>query len=45
MDMGSYEQAINEVLNMIDEMRISGDFDENTLETIEWRILPPKENI
>lgn len=39
-----YESIIKDILEVIAEMRVSGDYDENTLETIEWRISPPKEN-
>jgi len=39
-----YERAISDVLACIEEMRLTGDYDENTLETIEWRISPPKES-
>lgn len=38
-----YERAISDVLACIEEMRIAGGYDEDTLETIEWRISPPKE--
>lgn len=30
--------SIEDILDMVAEMRDTGDFDENTLETIEWRI-------
>lgn len=36
--MATYEDFVADVLDMIAEMRDTGDFDENTLETIEWRI-------
>lgn len=39
-----YESVIADVLDIIQEMRESGDYDENTLETLEWRITPPKES-
>jgi hypothetical protein len=39
----AYEAFVDDVLDIIGEMRLAGGFDENTLETIEWRILPPKE--
>jgi len=39
-----YESVIADVLSTIQEMRESGDYDENTLETLEWRITPPKES-
>jgi hypothetical protein len=38
-----YELAIQDVLNSIAEMRHDGDYDEETLEGLEWRISPPKE--
>jgi hypothetical protein len=38
-----YEKAITDVLGTIAEMRDSGDYDEDTLETLEWRVSPPKE--
>lgn len=37
-----YEQIIADVLDTIAEMRSTGDFDENTLETLEWKLSPPK---
>jgi hypothetical protein len=39
-----YESVINDILDSIAEMRSTGDYDEDTLETLEWRISPPKEN-
>lgn len=39
-----YEDVINEVLDTIADMRKSGDYDEDTLETLEWKLSPPKEN-
>lgn len=39
-----YEEVVSDILDIISEMRITGDFDENTLETLEWRISPPKES-
>lgn len=36
-----YEQFVSDVLDTIAEMRSTGDFDENTLETLEWRLSPP----
>lgn len=36
-----YEKVISDILDSISEMRDSGDYDENTLETLEWRISPP----
>jgi hypothetical protein len=37
-----YEKVISDVLDTIAEMREAGDYDENTLETLEWRLSPPK---
>jgi hypothetical protein len=37
-----YEKTINDVLDTIGEMRSTGDYDENTLETLEWKLSPPK---
>ena len=37
-----YEKVISDVLDTIAEMRLAGDFDENTLETLEWKLSPPK---
>jgi len=37
-----YEEVINDVLDVIAEMRLTGDFDEDTLETIEWRLSAPE---
>jgi hypothetical protein len=34
----AYDDFVAGVLDMISEMRSTGDFDENTLETIEWRL-------
>jgi hypothetical protein len=39
-----YESVINDILDSIAEMRSTGDYDEDTLETLEWRISAPKEN-
>jgi hypothetical protein len=44
MTPAEYESVINDILDSIAEMRSTGDYDEDTLETIEWRISPPKEN-
>ena len=33
-----YERIIFDVLDAIAEMRLSGDYDENTLEALEWRL-------
>lgn len=43
MPSKDYELAIKDVLNSIAEMREDGDYDEDTLEALEWRISPPKE--
>jgi hypothetical protein len=37
----TYEQIIEGVLDTIAEMRESGDYDENTLETLEWKLAKP----
>jgi hypothetical protein len=36
-----YEKVIADVLDSISEMRKSGDYDEDTLETLEWRLSAP----
>jgi hypothetical protein len=33
-----YEQIISDILDTIDEMRLSGDYDEETLDTLEWKL-------
>jgi hypothetical protein len=38
-----FESIISDVLENIQEMRESGDYDEETLEALEWRIAPPVE--
>ena len=38
-----YEEFVADVLDTIEEMRMAGGFDENTLETLEWKLSPPKE--
>jgi len=38
IDSVTYEAVIADVLDTISEMRETGDFDENTLETLEWRL-------
>jgi hypothetical protein len=43
IDPKIYEAIIKDVLSNIQEMRESGDYDENTLEGLEWRLSPPKE--
>lgn len=37
-----YEKIILDVLDTIRDMRESGDYDENTLETLEWKLSAPK---
>lgn len=37
----AYESFVSDVLDTIAEMRSTGDFDENTLETLEWKLSPP----
>lgn len=39
----SYEAFVSDVLDTIAEMRSTGDYDENTLETLEWKLSPPTE--
>ena len=39
--MTMYEKVISDILDIISEMRDAGDYDENTLETLEWRISAP----
>ena len=39
-----YEQIIADVLDTIKEMRVSGDYDENTLETLEWKLSKPTDS-
>ena len=36
-----YESFVSDVLDNITEMRRSGDYDEDTLEALEWRLMPP----
>jgi len=38
-----YEQIIDDVLDTVKDMRDSGDYDEDTLETLEWKLSKPKE--
>jgi|694.fasta_scaffold05142_20 hypothetical protein len=38
-----YENVIVDLLDSIQEMRETGDYDESTLEALEWRISPPVE--
>ena len=42
IDPEIYEQIINDVLDNIQEMRESGDYDEDTLEGLEWRLKAPE---
>jgi hypothetical protein len=42
IDPEIYEAIINDVLDTIADMRKSGDYDENTLETLEWKLSAPK---
>jgi len=44
MTEDEYESVINDILDSIAEMRSTGDYDEDTLETLEWRISKPKED-
>ena len=37
----NYENIIRDVLDSIAEMRSTGDYDENTLEALEWRLSAP----
>jgi hypothetical protein len=43
IDSEIYEQIISDVLDTIAEMRSTGDYDEDTLETLEWRLSKPSE--
>lgn len=38
----AYESFVSDVLDTIAEMRSTGDYDENTLETLEWKLSAPK---
>ena len=42
IDPEIYEQIINDVLDSIQEMRESEDYDEDTLEGLEWRLKAPE---
>lgn len=44
IDPKIYEAIIDDVLDTIADMRKSGDYDEDTLETLEWKLSAPKEN-
>jgi hypothetical protein len=43
IDSEIYESIIADILDTIAEMRSTGDYDENTLETLEWKLSKPKE--
>jgi hypothetical protein len=43
IDSETYEAIINDILDTIAEMRSTGDYDEDTLETLEWKLSKPKE--
>jgi hypothetical protein len=43
IDSEVYESIIEDVLDTIREMRSTGDYDENTLETLEWKLSKPEE--
>lgn len=43
IDSEIYESIIADVLDTIAEMRSTGDYDENTLETLEWKLSKPSE--
>lgn len=43
IDSEIYEQIISDVLDTIADMRKSGDYDEDTLETLEWKLSKPSE--
>ena len=45
IDRSVYEAVIKDVLDAIAEMRSTGDYDENTLESLEWRLSPPAEEV
>lgn len=38
-----YESFIRDLMDSINEMRDAGGYDENTLETLEWRFSAPTE--
>ena len=42
IDPEVYEQIISDVLDTISEMRESGDYDDNTLETLAWKLSKPE---
>jgi hypothetical protein len=43
IDPEVYEKIIDDVLDTISEMRESGDYDDNTLETLAWKLSKPSE--
>ena len=43
IDSVIYEQIIDEVLDTIREMRESQVYDDDTLETLEWKLSKPEE--
>lgn len=43
IDSEIYESIIADILDTIAEMRSTGDYDENTLETLEWKLSKPSE--
>lgn len=40
-----YESFVSDLLSSIAEMRLTGDYDENTLETLEWRFSAPSNRV
>jgi hypothetical protein len=43
IDSEIYESIIDDILDTIAEMRSTGDYDEDTLETLEWKLSKPTE--
>jgi hypothetical protein len=43
IDSNIYESIIDDILDTIAEMRSTGDYDEDTLETLEWKLSKPTE--
>ena len=43
IDSKTYETIIDDILDTIADMRKSGDYDEDTLEALEWKLSKPKE--
>ena len=39
-----YQEIMESVLDTISEMRSAGGYDEDTLETLEWKLSTPKGN-